>query len=106
MRKTGNNIENANWHGLNLDNEGEWVDLDKLNYIRSNSGLYQIIYACYLLSGIPEDEAEELATKKLWRNLKELITPDEIRFATTDNPDGTMGGDLDPTTLQTWGKPE
>jgi hypothetical protein len=75
------NLENATWHGLNLSHEGEWTDgntLDNPKYVAcTSSGLYQLLVTLYSLNPNIADPVWE-ADKKTWRNLKELITPDEI----------------------------
>ena len=71
------NVENPTWHGINLNVEGVWTDPDKYEECTS-SGLYQLLVALYSLCPDIEDPVWE-ADKKTWRNLKELITPDEIR---------------------------
>ena len=85
-------VENATWY----DN--------KLEILRT-SGLYQI-YRAFLMLFLPEDVATALADAKIMRVVGELITPDEVRFATSDQPDGTEGGALDPNSTETWGIPE
>lgn len=97
--KIGIDVENATWHGMDLDHEGVWTNEDKRDVMRT-SGLYQIYKGFLIALGIDEDTATWLADCKLWRVLKEDITPDEIRFATT-----LFGGPLDPD-ARTWGLPE
>jgi hypothetical protein len=88
----GIDVENANWYD------------GKLDQLRQ-SGLYQL-YRAFLALFLPDAWAARLADAKLVRVVTELITPDEVRFATSDNPDGSEGGALDPSSRETWGVPE
>jgi len=123
LRGDINDVENANWYGINPNAKYEWFNTSKLDYELQYSILYQLYKGLLMKFGISEGRATTLTNNKLWRVLKEVITPDEVRFAATNPSEitpaefgiiaqlpsftilsGTEGGPLSSGSLESWMK--
>ena len=90
-----------NRRGLDLDVEN--VDLYTTADMYQNENSPYYVRSSILYQLLKKYVGEYIAEKKLWAALEECITPDEIRFATTDEPFGTVGGPLDFQSKESWG---
>ena len=91
-------VENNDWYLPPHTNEAELKTF----------GFYKLYKALLELQGEPTvtPDGEDIVLRDLENALYLVATPDEVRFATVDGPDGTEGGPLDPNNIRTWGLPE